>query len=120
MEIEPLGGTYLRDVVSRVAKILRSIGNEELGATTFQEMLDKLEFTNISASLDIRIRALVSKLNSKLTSYVDLLKRSNEVIQPILLRKQNFAIYPGQSRRLDLLQNKLADICTQITNGKYY
>ncbi|XP_015599863.1 VWFA and cache domain-containing protein 1 [Cephus cinctus] len=114
IEAEPLDGTCLREIVVEFSRALSSISDEELGVTAFQGMLDKLQYVNVSTGLEEKLGILVDKLNAKLKSYVDLIRRSNDVIQPILLRKQNDIIYPSQNIRLELTQNRVTDICSQI------
>ncbi|XP_012277119.1 VWFA and cache domain-containing protein 1 [Orussus abietinus] len=114
IDAEPLAGTCLRDIVLQLSKTLRSIGNEELGVTAFQEIIDKLEFVNFSEGLDVRLMTLVDKLNAKLSYYVDLLRQSNDVIQPILLKTRNHPSYSNQNIRMDLMQGRVSDICVQI------
>ena len=124
IEAEPLNGKCLRDIVLEFSKALRTISNEELGVTIFQEMLDKQEFLNISNGLDIRLKNLVAKLDNKLKSYAELLRQSNSVIQQILL-KNSQNNYQNQGIQLDFIHSRISldekvDVCSQIASGKLY
>lgn len=114
--VRPLAGMCLQDAVVILSKTLRTIGNEELGVTSFQEKLDKLDFVNISSSLDTRLKNLADRLDAKLTSYSDLLKLSSNVIHQILVER-SYSVYNDGRNKLDLLGDKSSDICTEIANG---
>ena len=120
---EPLSGKCLRDIVVEFSRALRTISNEELGVTIFQEMLDKQEFVNISNGLDIRLKNLVEKLDNKLKSYVELLRQSNSVIQQILLN-QSQNNYQSEPVQMNFAHNQISldekvDVCSKISTGKF-
>lgn len=122
IEAEPLNGRCLRDIVVQFAKALRTISNDELGVTIFQEMLDKQEFVNISNAPEVKLKNLVDKLDNKLKSYVELLRQSNSVIQQILL-KHSPSNQQSQAFQLNFVRNRVSinekfDICSQISTGK--
>ncbi|GAB1860644.1 VWFA and cache domain-containing protein 1 [Camponotus japonicus] len=111
---EPLNGMCLRDVVGYLSKRLRSIVDEELGASSFQDTISKMEFANISSNLDARLNALVDKFNNKLRTHMDVLKQGYNAIYSIL-SKEVRAVYSSQTVDLDVMQmNRVSDICTQI------
>ncbi|XP_070171282.1 VWFA and cache domain-containing protein 1 isoform X1 [Polyergus mexicanus] len=111
---EPLNGMCLRDVVRYMSKRLRSIVDEELGVSSFQDTVNKMEFTNISSNLDARLNALVDKFNNKLRTHIDVLKQGYNAIYSIL-SKGIHTVYSSQTVDLDIMQmNKVSDICSQI------
>ncbi|XP_015437765.1 PREDICTED: LOW QUALITY PROTEIN: VWFA and cache domain-containing protein 1 [Dufourea novaeangliae] len=114
---EPLNGTCLRDIVVRLSNEFRSITDVELGLTSFQQMLDAMEFTNTSSSLNWRLNLLGDKLNNKLLSYVKLLRQSNNILQPILAKNEDEFSYPGSVEGLDIVSSKLSDFCLEITQA---
>jgi len=117
---EPLNGMCLRDVVGYLSKRLRSIVDEELGASSFQDTISKMEFANISSNLDARLNALVDKFNNKLRTHMDVLKQGYNAIYSIL-SKEVRAVYSSQTVDLDVMQmNRVSDICTQIITGILY
>ncbi|XP_076223132.1 VWFA and cache domain-containing protein 1 isoform X2 [Nomia melanderi] len=111
---EPLNGTCLRDIVIRLSNEFRSITDAELGLTSFQQILDAMEFTNITGSLNTRLILLVDKLNNKLLSYVELLRQSYNVVKSILAKNEAQFAYSGIGG-LDTMSGKLSDFCSQIT-----
>nr|XP_033342707.1 VWFA and cache domain-containing protein 1 [Megalopta genalis] len=111
---EPLNGTCLRDIVIRLSNEFRSITDAELGLTSFQQILDAMEFTNATGSLNTRLSFLVDKLNNKLLSYVEILKQSYDVVQSILAKNKDQFTYSAIGG-LDTVSNKLSDFCSQIT-----
>lgn len=113
---EPLNGTCLRDIVIRLSNEFRSITDAELGLTSFQQILDAMEFTNITGSLNTRLILLVDKLNNKLLSYVELLRQSYNVVKSILAKNEGQFAYSGIGG-LDTMSSKLSDFCSQITQG---
>ncbi|XP_046425464.1 VWFA and cache domain-containing protein CG16868 [Neodiprion fabricii] len=106
IEVEPLNGSCLRDIVNQVSKTLRNVGNEELGITSFQETLDRLEFNRVRDDLNVKLKSLTNKLNAKLQSYIDFLTRSNDLVQPILNAKSSNEIYSNLPRS--------SNICDEI------
>ncbi|XP_051174131.1 VWFA and cache domain-containing protein 1 [Leptopilina boulardi] len=121
IEAEPLNGRCLRDIVVQFAKALRTISNDELGVTIFQEMLDKQEFVNISNGPDVKLKNLVDKLDNQIKSYVELLRQSNSVIQQILL-KHSSNNQQNQAFQLNFARNRVSidekfDICSQISTA---
>lgn len=118
---EPLNGMCLRDIVSHLSKTLRSIVDEELGTSSFQEMINKMEFVNVSSNLDAKISALVDKFDNKLMSYIDIFKQVYKVIHRILTRNPLPAIYSSQIVDYDMMEmNRVSDICTDIMKGIYH
>lgn len=117
---EPLNGMCLRDVVRYLSKRLRSIVDEELGVSSFQDTINKMEFTNISSNLDARLNALVDKFNNKLRTHIDVLKQGYNAIYSIL-SKGIHTVYSSQTVDLDIMQmNRVSDICSQIITGISY
>lgn len=114
---EPLNGMYLRDVAAHVSKTLRSIVDEELGVFSFQETIDKMEFTQISGSLSMKLNSLVDKFNNKLRIYIDVLKQSYNAIHPVLCETENHSVYSSQVVGLNIMQNRVSDICTRVVTG---
>jgi len=113
---EPLNGMCLRDIVVHLSKTLRSIVDEELGASSFQKMIDKMEFVNVSSNLDAKLSALVDKFNTKLMSHIDIFKQVHEVIYDILARNPPI-IYSSQLVEYDMMEMNRVDICTGIMKG---
>ncbi|CAL1673299.1 unnamed protein product [Lasius platythorax] len=114
VSVEPLNGMCLRDVVVYLSKRLRSVVDEELGASSFQDTIDRMGFANISSNLDARLNALVDKFNNKLRTHIDVLKQSYNAIYSIL-SKGIRTVYSSQMVDLDMIQmNRVSDICTQI------
>lgn len=111
IDVLPLNGVCLRDMVVHLSKNLHGLRNDELGVTKFQGLLDKLEFIDSITMLNNRLNDLAKNLNDKLKKYTDLLKDSNSIIQPILL-KQGQDIYSSQ--RFD--SNK-PDICSKVIDA---
>ncbi|XP_053982206.1 VWFA and cache domain-containing protein 1 [Hylaeus volcanicus] len=111
---ELLNGTCLRDIVARLSNEFRSMTDMELGLTSFQKMLDAMEFTNVSNNLNTRLNLLIDKLNNKLSSYVELLEQSYNVVQPILSSTEEQFIRSGSMYRLDVISSKLSDFCSQV------
>lgn len=111
IDVLPLNGVCLRDMVVHLSKSLHVLSNDELGVTKFQGLLDKLEFIDSISMLNNRLNDLAKNLNDKLKKYTDLLKDSNSIIQPILL-KQGQDIYSSQ--RYD--SNK-PDICSKVIDA---
>lgn len=117
---EPLNGMCLQDIVSHLSKMLRSVLDEELDASSFQEMINKLEFVNASSNLDAKLSALVDKFDNKLMSHVDILKQVYKVTYGILARNPLPAIYSSQIVDYDMMEmNRVSDICTDIMKGIY-
>lgn len=114
---EPLHGVCLRDIVEHLSKELHAVVDEELGVSSFQGMIDRIEFMNISGGLDARLSALVDKFNSKLRSYIDVLKQGYSIVHPVLSKTHNRSVYPSQTVHLDIIQNRISDICTQVVTG---
>ncbi|EFN86965.1 VWFA and cache domain-containing protein 1 [Harpegnathos saltator] len=112
---EPLNGMCLRDIAVHVSKMLRSvIVAEELGVHSFQEMIDKMEFTQISGNLIVKLNSLVDKFNNKLRAYIDVLKQSYNTIHPVLCKTQDYSVYSSQMVGLNIMQDKVSDVCTRI------
>jgi hypothetical protein len=114
IDVLPLNGVCLRDMVVHLSKNLHSLIDDELGVTKFQGMLDKLDFVDSVTSLNSKLNDLTKSLNDKLKRYTDLLKDSNSIIQPILL-KQGQDIYSANQRSDST--NRLSDICSKITDA---
>ncbi|XP_011704249.1 PREDICTED: VWFA and cache domain-containing protein 1 [Wasmannia auropunctata] len=113
---EPLNGMCLRDVATHLSRTLRSVADEELGASSFQAMINEMEFTNVSGNLDAKLSALVEKLDGKLTSHVDVFKQVHEVIRHTLARNSLPTIYSSQLADYDMMEmNRASDICTDVT-----
>ncbi|KAG7208330.1 hypothetical protein KM043_014566 [Ampulex compressa] len=108
---EPLNGVCLRDIVLHLSEVLRSIADKELGVAFFHNFLEKLEFANISNNLDVRLNVLADKFDTKLESYLNLIKQSSSIIEPLLSKKHE---YHQGSIGLDIMQNTVSDICSQI------
>lgn len=117
MNVEPLNGTCLHDIVVQLSNVFLSIANEELGIPNFLEVLDNLEFSHITNNLENTLNMLVHKLNNKLLSHVDLLQKSNRIIEPILLKKRMYSIYSDEGNSIKSTQNEASDICSEITTG---
>lgn len=118
---EPLNGMCLQDVVSHLSKTLRSTIDEELCASSFQETLNKMEFVNVSSSLDAKLSALVDKFDNKLMSHIDTFKQVYKVIYRILARNPIPAIYSSQIVDYDIMEmNRVSDMCSDIMKGIYY
>lgn len=117
VEAEPLAGMCLKDIVVRFSKTLRSIGTEELGLTAFQEMLDRLDLAKTQYSLDEALENLVSKINSKLSSYDKLLEQCDNAIQSILLNEHYYSGYADETMDSSHSPKESADLCSQIENG---
>ncbi|XP_046837698.1 VWFA and cache domain-containing protein 1 [Vespa crabro] len=115
MNVEPLNETCLHDIVVQLSNVFLSIANEELGIPTFLEVLDNLEFSNITNNLENTLNMLVQKLNNKLLSHVDLLQKSNRIIELILLKKRMYSIYSDKRNNIKSTQNEALDICSEIT-----
>ncbi|XP_001603244.1 VWFA and cache domain-containing protein 1 [Nasonia vitripennis] len=114
IDVMPLNGVCLRDMVVHLSKNLHKLTDDELGVSKFQGMLDKLEFVDSITTLNSRLNDLSKGFNDKLKRYTDLLRDSNSVIQPILL-KQGQDIY-STSQRSDN-SNRAADVCSKITDA---
>jgi len=112
---EPLNGMYLRDAVVHLSQALQSIVDEELGVSSFQKIIDKMEFTNISNSIDTRLNLLVDKFNNKLKSYTDILEQGYNAVHLILSKNQS--VSSSQMASLNIAQNIVSDTCTQIATG---
>lgn len=110
----PLGGMCLKDIVARLSQVLRSIGNDELGLTEFQEMLDKLDFVSITDEPDDALRTLTEGINAKLEIFLDILEKSLNIAAPILEMSANREEHGGKSHR-----EKTIDLCSQIENGNF-
>ncbi|XP_014480142.1 PREDICTED: VWFA and cache domain-containing protein 1 [Dinoponera quadriceps] len=108
---EPLNGVCLRDVAAQVSEKLRSIVDEELGVSSFQETIDKMEFTQISGT---KLSLLVDKLNNKLRMYSDFLVQSYDVIQSVLSETQDHSIFSSQIASLNIMQDRVSDMCTRL------
>lgn len=120
VSVEPLNGMCLRDVVVYLSKRLRSVVDEELGVSSFQDTIGKIEFANISSNLDARLNALVDKFNNKLRTHNDVLKQGYNAIYSIL-SKGIRTVYSSQMVDLNMIQmNRASDICTQIVTGIIY
>ncbi|XP_025996814.1 VWFA and cache domain-containing protein 1 isoform X3 [Solenopsis invicta] len=111
---EALNGMCLRDIVMHLSKILRSTADEELGASSFQEMIDKVEFVNVFSNLNAKLRALVDNFNNKLMSYIDIFKQIDKIIHRILERNSLPNIYSSHIVDYDMEVNRVSDICTNI------
>ncbi|EZA55990.1 VWFA and cache domain-containing protein [Ooceraea biroi] len=114
---EPLNGLCLRDAAVHLSRALRSIVDEELGVSSFQETIDKMEFANISSSVDTRLNLLVDKFNKKLKSYVDVLEHGYNAVHLILSKTQDKPMCSSQVASLDIEQNSVSDMCTQIVTA---
>lgn len=114
---EALDGMCLRDIVMHLSKTLRSTIDEELGASSFQGMINKIEFVNVSSNLDAKLSALVDNFNKKLMSHIDVFKQIYKIIHRILARNSLPAIYSSQIVDYDMEMNKVSDICTDIMKG---
>lgn len=121
MSVESLNGMCLRDIVLHLSKTLQSVVDEELGTSSFQEMINKMEFINVSSNLDAKMSALVDKFDNKLMSHIDVFKQVYKIIYHILTRNPLPAIYSSQIIDYDIMEiNKVSDICTDIMKGIYY
>ncbi|XP_076670648.1 VWFA and cache domain-containing protein 1 isoform X1 [Andrena cerasifolii] len=114
---EPLNGTCLRDIVARLSNEFRSITDAELGSTSFQNMLDEMEFVNVSSSLSMRLSLLVDKLNNKLSSYAELLKQSYKAVQPVLVKTEDQFAQLGSTSGFDVVSSRLSEFCSQIAQA---
>ncbi|XP_011499006.1 PREDICTED: VWFA and cache domain-containing protein 1 [Ceratosolen solmsi marchali] len=114
IDVLPLNGVCLRDMVVHLSKNLHSLSNDELGVTKFQTILDKLDFVDSISTLNSKLNDLTKNLNDKLKRYTDLLRDSNGIIQPILL-KQSQDIY-SSGQQMDST-NRPSDICSKITDA---
>ena len=114
IDVLPLKGVCLRDMVVHLSNNLHSLSGDELGVTKFQGMLDKLEFVDSITSLTTRLGDLTKNLNDKLKRYTDLLKDSNSVIHPIIL-KQGHDIYSSNQRSDNTIRP--SDICSKVTDA---
>ncbi|XP_011314621.1 VWFA and cache domain-containing protein 1 [Fopius arisanus] len=112
----PLGGMCLKDIVAALSQVLRSIGNDELGLTEFQEMMDKLDFVSIPDKPDDALRTLTDSINAKLEIFLDILEKSLNLVLPIL---EGDAYHGDQAgiRRDDISRReKSVDLCSVIEN----
>lgn len=117
---EPLNGMYLRDVVMHLSKMLRSVVDEELGASSFQEMINKIEFTNVSNNLDLKLSALVDKFNNKLAAHINVFNQVYEIVHRILAHNPLSNIYSSQLVDYDMEMNRVSNICTDVIKGSFY
>lgn len=118
---EPLNGMCLRDIVSHLSETLRSVVNEELGASTFQKMVDSMGFVSVSSNLDEKLSALVNKSDTKLAAHFDVFKQVDKVLAGVLGRSTLPAIYSSQMIDYDTIEmTRASDTCTEIVKGVYY
>ncbi|KAL0107464.1 hypothetical protein PUN28_014649 [Cardiocondyla obscurior] len=110
---EPLHGMCLRDIVSHLSKTLRSVADEELGVSSFQRMIDKMEFVNVSSNLDAKLSALIDKFNNKIMLHIEVFKQVYDVIYHLLTRNPFPVIYSSQMDGYSMM-NKISDVCTDI------
>lgn len=113
IDVSPLNGVCLRDMVVHLSKSLRGLADDELGVGKFQAILDKLDFVDSVTTLKTRLNDLTKNLNDKLKRYTDLLRDSNNVIQPILL-KQEGDMY--SNKKFDSA-SRSSDTCARITDA---
>ncbi|KAL7286208.1 hypothetical protein TKK_0019506 [Trichogramma kaykai] len=113
IDVQPLNGACLRDMVVHLSKSLQGLANDELGVNKFQGLLDKMDFVDTITPLSSRLNDLAKNLNDKLKKYTDLLRDSYNIIQPILL-KQGQGIYSTE-KKSDQSSRPL-DICNKITD----
>ena len=114
IDVMPLKGVCLRDMVVHLSKHLHNLSDDELGVTKFQGILDNIDFVDSITTLTSRLNDLANNLNDKFKKYTDLLKDSNDVIQPVLL-KQGQDIYSSNQRIEG--SNRLLDTCTKIVDA---
>lgn len=111
IEVMPLNGVCLRDMVVHLSNSLINLSKEELGVLKFQKMLDQLEFVDSITMLNNRLNDLAKNLNDKLKKYTALLRDSNSVLQPVLL-KQGQDIYSNVKS-----DSNKPDICSKIIDA---
>lgn len=117
---EPLHGLCLQDIAVHVSTTLRSFGEEELGVPFLQDMINKMEFTQISGSLSAKLNSLVDKFNNKLKMYIDVLNQSYNAIYSVLSKTQDHSVYSSQMVDLNIIQDRVSDVCTRIITGTSY
>lgn len=116
---EPLNGVCLRDAVVHLSQTLRSTVDEELGVSSFQRIINKMEFANISSSAETKLNALVDKFNNKLRSYKEVLEYGYNAVRLILSKAENQSLCSSQMASLNVPQNVIPDTCTQIVTGRF-
>lgn len=116
---EPLNGMCMGDVVMYLSKALHSIVDKELSISSFQEMINDMEFTNIADNLNIQLNLLVDKFNNKLRLFLDILKQSYNIIYPILSKTQDQSVYFNQMIELDIIPKRIPNICSQVITGTF-
>lgn len=116
---EPLNGMCLQDVAGHVSQTLRCISNEELGVSSFQRIIDNVEFARMSSSLAAKLSLLVNKYSNKLMMYIDILNQSYNAIHPVLSKTQDHSVYSSQTIDLNIIQDRVPDMCTRVITGIY-
>ncbi|XP_014215011.1 VWFA and cache domain-containing protein 1 [Copidosoma floridanum] len=116
IDVTALDGMCLRDMVVHLSKHLYTLGEDELGVGKFQGILDRLVFVDLVTTISARLNDLAKSLNDKLKKYTDLLRESNSVVQPILL-KQGQDVYLSFGRKTDTASGKPSDTCSKIIDA---
>ncbi|XP_034936002.1 VWFA and cache domain-containing protein 1 [Chelonus insularis] len=110
----PLGGMCLKDIVSRLSKTLRSIGNDELGLKEFQRMLDQLDFYEVPDDPAAALESLVDNINLQLEKFYDILQRSLDIVSPMLEKNLYEQYLYSEQSQFPAQQEKSRDFCTQV------
>ncbi|XP_057341737.1 VWFA and cache domain-containing protein 1 [Microplitis mediator] len=113
----PLGGMCLKDIVIRLSKTLRSIGNDELGLVQFQRMLDQLDFIQVPDEPDSSLKTLVNDIDSQLEKFLDILERSLDIVAPVIKINTYDHSYLDHSQELQVQRLKSGDFCKQIEDA---
>ncbi|XP_012531291.1 VWFA and cache domain-containing protein 1 isoform X2 [Monomorium pharaonis] len=109
---EALNGMCLQDIVTYLSKTLRTTVDEELCVSSFQGIINNIEFVNVFSNLDAKLSALIDNFNNKLMSHIDVFKQIYKIIHHILARNSLPTIYSSQI--IDTGINRVSDICTDI------
>lgn len=115
----PLGGMCLKDIVVRLSKTLRSIGNDELGLVQFQLMLDQLDFIEVPDEPESSLKTLVNDIDAQLEKFLDILERSLDIVAPIIKSNTYDHSYLDHDQELQVQREQSFDFCKQIEDGNY-
>ncbi|KAK0095373.1 hypothetical protein PV326_008544 [Microctonus aethiopoides] len=115
----PLDGMCLKDIVARLSRTIRTIGNDELGLTKFQEMLDQLEFIEVPAEFESEFESLVDNLTWKIFTVFRIFDRTEHNLYPIFnpnsVIHSQFKLHHPQN--LPKSSEKIANLCLAIENA---
>ncbi|XP_074098201.1 VWFA and cache domain-containing protein 1 [Cotesia typhae] len=113
----PLGGMCLKDIVVRLSKTLRSIGNDELGLVQFQRMLDQLDFIEVPDEPESSLKTLVNDIDAQLEKFLDILERSLDIVAPIIKSNTYDHSYLDHDQELQAQREQSLDFCKQIEDA---